>query len=139
MATNKKLPTVQSLPDNWVETAIGLYEVGAGDEEVIKELKITEALFNKLITSDDYFMRIIQYGRLCRKAWFLRWARLNLNEKGANYSGWFTQMKNLFGWSDKQQQIISDGELENMSNDEIERRFSDLKEEILKLEQKKVS
>lgn len=139
MANNNKKLSLESLPEDWVDTSIGLYEQGAGDEEVQKELRITPAAFESLLSAEPYFLQVIQYGRLCRKAWYLKWGRTHLTAKGANYTGWFQQMKNLYGWSDKQQQIISDGEISNMSNEEIELKLAAVKEELMKNETKKVS
>ena len=140
MAKNQ-LPTIESLPEfydvkdpetgeteklTWVQLILSLYVVGASDEEVISDLKITSATFSGLYADDEYFRDVIEHGRLASYAWWQRWGRLNLFNKLANYSGWYMQMKNKFGWADRQQQEISDGEFTNMSDAAINR----IKEEM---------
>jgi hypothetical protein len=138
----KKLPTIESLGRkyevknedgtlsevSWVELTLSLYSVGASDEEVITDLRITEETFRKLYGEDDYFKAVIDHGRLASYAWWQKWGRTNLFNKLANYSGWYMQMKNKFGWADRQQQSIVDGEFDNMSDGQISRILEEIKE-----------
>lgn len=122
--------TLQSLPEGWQEVTIDIYKDGGGDEEVQAELGMTQGAFLELLEHED-FGSLIRTGRKWQKAWWLRWGRKNLTTRGANYSGWFMQMKNLFGWTDKQEQVISEGEISNLSDDALDRKLKAIEDKLL--------
>jgi hypothetical protein len=149
MATKKlKLPTIRGLPNqfldeegnvrtgkdgqplNWLDVALSIYKEGGSDEEVMREFRITREVFSNLYTSDELFEAVIDHGRLCRHAWFLEMGRKNISNKGFNTPLWTFHMKNLYGWADKQEQTISEGELETLDKAEIDRRFAELEKKL---------
>lgn len=115
--------TLASLSTDWLDKMLPIYESGGGDEEAMRALGVTSKAFQTLYENELPFMEAVEHGRLCRKAWFLTWGRLNLNEKGANYQGWLMQMRNLFHWDSKEKPEMSQDEFNMKSDEEIARMF----------------
>lgn len=86
---------------DWAEAALAEYEKGASDAEVISVLRITRTKFNNLLSEDNYFMEVVEFGRDLAKAFWYKQARDNLKNKNFQTSLWYHVMKNRFGWSDK--------------------------------------
>jgi hypothetical protein len=83
---------------------------GASKTEVCAEIGIDKAtLYNWCNPESDYFKQsffnAVKRGEQLSKAWWLKMGRQYLVvEKDApqlNYTGWYMNMKNRFGWADK--------------------------------------
>lgn len=105
MASVAKL--LKDLPRDWELVVLEHYYKGASDQEVAMELGIAMTTFNKLYRQDDAFHEIVDDGRGLSMAWWYKQGRENLHNKSFNYTGWFQNMKNRYGWADKAE--ISDG------------------------------
>ena len=111
---------IGDLPEGWSATALTIYSVGGSDEEVMAELGLSREDWKDLVDEDGYFKETIEQGKLAAYAWWLRWGRENLNEKGANYSGWYNNMKCRFGWKEGMSMDSSAfEELENMDTNQL--------------------
>ncbi len=92
---------MSALPKNWVITIAEQYAIGASDEEVCASLKISMTRFKSYYSADPNFRQAVDDGRGVAKAWWLAEGRKNLHNKQFNYTGWFQNMKNRYGWADK--------------------------------------
>ena len=99
--------SIDKLPDNWKEIVRNIYSVGGSDVELRVELGISNTGWYSLIENDTIFSETIKNGKELCEAWWLRTGRTGLwQQKDApqlNYTGWYMQMKNRFGWADKQE------------------------------------
>ena len=106
MAAPKK--DLSSLPNGWYNEVLGLYSEGASDSE-IKALiykwrgRFSNDLWDRWMREEEEFSETIKMGRMLSEAWWTKTGRTNLKNKDFNYTGWYMQMKNRFGWSDKQE------------------------------------
>ncbi len=110
-----KLPT-------WVEEVKALYDGGASDVEVMRHLKWNEKQLRDNYENNEGFRSLIDYGRLSSKAWWVRQARENLQNRTFNTALYVAYMKNNFGWAEKQENVDSTP-IENMSQDELKKNI----------------
>jgi len=111
-----------NLPD-WVTKVRELYDEGATDVEVMKELKWTEKKFSEYYTTSEGFKALVDFGRLSAKAWWMQKGRKNLENRSFNTPLYAIYMKNNFGWSEKQETTGNAKPVEMMSADELKQEW----------------
>lgn len=95
--------TTSDFPNGWQSAIIEQYREGASDVEIYAcFLGICHETFTRIIKEDDEFSETIKKGRQLSEAWWVKNGRTNLKDKEFNYTGWYMQMKNRFGWADRQ-------------------------------------
>lgn len=97
---------ITTLPERWYENVLDLYKQGASDVEVkawIYDARGTFSndLWDRWMEEEPEFSETIKTGHLIAEAWWQRNGRINLKDRDFNYTGWYMQMKNRFGWKDK--------------------------------------
>lgn len=111
-----------TLPD-WVNKVRELYDEGATDVEVMKELKWTEKKFSEYYTTSEGFKALVDFGRLSAKAWWMQKGRKNLENRSFNTPLYAIYMKNNFGWSEKQETTDNSKPTSMMSQDELKQEL----------------
>lgn len=93
-------PKEQPKAEHWAERVKRMYEDGYSDEEVCKDIQISRKEFLRRIKEDPMFAKLIEYGHVARKAWYLRIGRKAVTEgaKPQSFNFWQSIMKNDFGW-----------------------------------------
>lgn len=102
------------LPDGWHDQVLGLYKQGASDVEVKALLysirgSLSNDLWNRWLNEEPEFSETIKIGKMLSEAWWHKSGRTNLETKDFSYTGWYMNMKNRFGWKDKQEVEQSGG------------------------------
>jgi len=101
--------TLESLPTNWKELTASLYVEGASDAEVKHALKISNDLFARWLDEEPEFAEAIKDGRQASEAWWSKLGRQGATGAEINPTVWIFNMKNRFGWRDKQEVSGADG------------------------------
>lgn len=82
-----------------LEQVVILYEEGGSDAEVCKVLKVLPKDFEKKYKTDSDFAKLVDYGRLASKAWWLSVGRKAVSNKGKfDYNFWSSNMEHRFDW-----------------------------------------
>ena len=106
--------TTADLPDDWENIMREAAQEGASDVEVRCLLGIGESGWYTLIEDDEQFRRTVKQCKdLCQVWWERQGRKMSCGESDGNATTWIFNMKNRFGWHDKQQvdNISSDGSM----------------------------
>jgi len=98
---------ISSLPEGWYNDILEIYKNGGSDVEVkalIYEWRgsFSNDLWERWVKEEPQFSETIKVGKILSESWWQKNGRTNLHNPKFNYTGWYMQMKNRFGWSDKQ-------------------------------------
>lgn len=95
--------TLKDLPTDWKNGVLALYKEGASDVEAMVFLSLGDTAFNRMIREDPVFRTTIKRGRKMSQSWWENQGRTNLNNRQFSAVLWYMNMKNRFGWRDKQE------------------------------------
>lgn len=103
----RPLEDLTSLPEYWYNDLLVLYSEGASDVEIKAKIyewrgSFSNDLWERWLKDYDQFSETIKTGKLLSEAWWHKEGRTSLKNKDFNYTGWYMNMKNRFGWKDSQ-------------------------------------
>ena len=85
-----------------------MYE-GMSIEEVCYELRICKQTFYNWCEAHPEFLDAKKTGESFSQGWWMKNGRIQLENKDFNSGLWYMNMKNRFGWKDKQETDITSG------------------------------
>lgn len=96
---------LETLPEGWYNDVLALYSEGGSDVEAWAMIyrwrgTFSNNLWERWMKEEPEFWETINAGKRLSEAWWQENGRTNLQNKDFNYTGWYMQMKNRFGWAD---------------------------------------
>ena len=91
------------------EKVIEFMRDGMSIEEVCYELNICKQTFYNWCEKHPELLDSKKKGVDFSCGWWMREGRTSLRDKDFNYTGWYMNMKNRFGWADNQKHDITSG------------------------------
>tara|TARA_R110001599_G_scaffold332283_2_gene547558 strand:+ start:272 stop:682 length:411 start_codon:yes stop_codon:yes gene_type:complete len=96
----------------WAKDVLDLYVDGASDVEIKalvwqKKGSFSNDLWDRWMDEEKEFSETIKMGRTFAKAWWEKKGRSGVDSQEINSTMWYMNMKNRYGWRDKQD-ITSD-------------------------------
>ena len=94
--------TISKLPKNWKQIAMDCGEAGGGIVEIRVRLGIAETGYRTLMKDSKKFRRTIMRARELSNVWWDTTGRKLATGAEGKAAVWIFNMKNRFGWHDKQ-------------------------------------
>jgi len=98
-----------SYKKSYCDKVVELMKGGASIEEVCLELDVCKQTFYNWCETHSEFMDAKKKGEEFSQGWWMAqgrkglWADSKQETQKLNYTGWYMNMKNRFGWKDKQE------------------------------------
>lgn len=107
---------LESLPEDWPNQIITMYSNGASDSEIKATIymwrgSFSNDLWERWIKEEPEFSETIKMGRIIAEAWYTKLGREQLVNSFFPFAGWYMQMKNRFGWKDRQDVTSNDQQI----------------------------
>lgn len=83
------------------DVLLDLMKQGASIYELCLEFEVCEQTIYNWFKEHPEFLESKKKGLSFSRGWWERQGRTNLKDKDFNYTGWYMNMKNRFGWADK--------------------------------------
>ena len=117
-AGRPKKTVAATLKKGWQDDIINLYKIGASNIEIKAYIWETTGSFScdlweRWNKEEKEFSEIVKAGKMISNAWWEKNGRENIQNKGFNYTGWYMNMKNRFGWKDRQDITSNDKPVDN--------------------------
>jgi len=89
--------------DELCEKIVSYFKCGMSIAEICLELDICKQTFYTWCENHKKFLDSKKKGEFFSEGWWMKQARINLKDKDFNATLFYMNMKNRFGWSDKQE------------------------------------
>lgn len=126
------LSKLETREEDWRREALNMYDQGAFDREVMRELDLQPDEWRVLFGDPSYndFRELVTVGRAYSAAWWEMQGRKNIHNPKFNTTLYKSMMSNHFGWSDKSETSTTRLDFSNMSNDDLVRTVKELSEKL---------
>lgn len=92
-----------SYEPKFCDKVIELFRDGSSIAEIAYELDVAKSTIYEWIDKNEEFSNAMKKGKDISEGWWCKKGRVNIDNKDFNSTLWYMNMKNRFGWSDKQE------------------------------------
>lgn len=127
-AGRPQVEPIDRLKEGWQTKILEMGKQGCSDVEIRAEFGISGDLWYRWMQEDEEFSSTAKQAKaLCNAKWEQMGRKMAFGEVEGNPTTWIFNMKNRFGWKDKQE-LEHAGSINhtNLTDEEIERRISQL-------------
>lgn len=115
MPAGRPKKTLKDLPKNWEELLIDLGNQGGAKIQMQVALKIDDDTLERLEREDKKFSVVLKEAQKASEAWWLAHGSKQLENRNFNAVLWYMNMKNRWGWKDRQDVTSGDKEIQGTS------------------------
>lgn len=123
-----KEEVIDRLAEGWQTTMIEMGKEGCSDVEIRAELGISDDLWYRWIEEDEEFSRTAKKAKAaCHAKWEQFGRKMSFGQVEGNPTTWIFNMKNRFGWRDKQDiDMNARVAVTDLSDEDLDRRLKEL-------------
>lgn len=104
MPAGRPKKTLAQLPDGWKEAMLAIAREGGSELECRVELGMSNDLWYRLKDEEPEFSEVVKSCKeLCQVWWERHGRKMASGQADGNPTTWIFNMKNRFGWADKQE------------------------------------
>ena len=111
MEVGRPMKTLAELPEDWYNYVLTEMSQGASLEEIKAYLSVSNDVHTRWMNEEKEYMETIKRGLELSKAWWMKKGRIELSNKEFSATLWYMNMKNRFGWKDRQDVTTNDKDL----------------------------
>lgn len=111
MEVGRPRKTLSELPEDWYNYVLDEMAQGASLEEIKAYLNISNDLHARWMIDEKEYSETIKRGLELSKSWWMKKGRTELSNKEFSATLWYMNMKNRFGWKDRQDVTTNDKDL----------------------------
>lgn len=111
MEVGRPKKTLAELPEDWYNYVLTEMSQGASLEEIKAYLSVSNDVHTRWMNEEKEYMETIKRGLELSKAWWMKKGRIELSNKEFSATLWYMNMKNRFGWKDRQDVTTNDKDL----------------------------
>lgn len=123
-----KEEVIDRLAEGWQTKMIEMGKEGCSDVEIRAELDISDALWYRWLEEDEEFSRTAKAAKAaCHAKWEQFGRKMSFGQAEGNPTTWIFNMKNRFGWRDKQDiDMNAKVQVSDLTDDELDKRLKEL-------------
>ena len=112
------LKRLEEREEPWQKEMLDLYDQGATDAEVMREMDLTVHQWRTLegAMTETNFPEIVEIGRMLCRAWWEGQGRKNLHNNKFNTQAYKFVMSNVFGWAERSEESRTNLDFANMDD-----------------------
>lgn len=103
---------MSSLPEGWYDYILEEMSQGASLQEIKAHFDISNTLHERWMDEEPEYKETIKRGIELSHAWWQKQGRVHLQNKDFSATLWYMNMKNRFGWRDRQDITSNDEKIQ---------------------------
>lgn len=128
---NPALEKLEAKNPDWRVDIANLYDQGASDREIMREVGLTPHQFKALYDDMNIdFRELVDLGRMLAGAWWEAQGRKNLFNSKFNTTLWKFNIANRLGWSEKTETSNTNIDFSNMDDQSLMKEIEELNKRL---------